>query len=105
MAVVQSGRVNVDNKFSVTADELREEVRPVVTRFIKQIALYADNKYNDGGRMTAAIAIGIYERVILNVAKKIHPLGSEEGRKFIEAVYDAAKKDTLKLWGSGPSEG
>ncbi len=89
----------IDPRLRATAEQLRDEAKPAATRFLKQISLYANNKYSNGAQMTAVIALGIVERVLLNIAKNVGTTGSEEGKKFIESVYDAAKKDALSVWG------
>lgn len=90
----QSGKT----KDVANAEQIRKECKPIATRFLKQISLYANNRYRNGGQMTAAICIACAERAILFLATKL----PREGQKaFIESVYDGAKKDAIEFWELG----
>lgn len=83
---------------ALDVERIRTEVRPIAKLFINKIALYANNKYVDGHRMTAAIACGIMERVLVSTAGRFHQDDRAAGERFIRSVFNASLEDAVTEW-------
>lgn len=79
-------------------ERIRTEVRPFAKTIVNKISLYANNKYVDGARMTAAIACAVMERVIVTVASRLYKDDRPAGERLIENVFEASKKNALAQW-------
>lgn len=92
----QSGVLSAENNKELV-DRVRDEVRPVAKTMVNRIAMWA-NRYKDGARMTGAVACAVMERVVIQLAGKLHKDDRDAGEKFIETVYDASKQDAIAQW-------
>lgn len=96
--VSSSSRTRESIEVSDEALEIRNLIRPFVKKTVNGILLWSNNRYGQqGSRMAGTIACAVMEYLIVSAARKVVK-DYDDGPKFIESVYDAAKQDALREW-------
>lgn len=75
------------------------EARPASIRFAKEIAAFANKKFEGkAGAMGSLIAALTLQNIVTSLLVEVYMPGSEDGQRYLEKMYDELKRDALTRW-------